>query len=72
MLAGMALGQSVRLLGLSSPAFPASWSATSGGCFRTSNFLPTLEKEKLQRLFKDFPDLKNRHSSEHYPPAPGG
>ena len=31
----------------------------------TSNFLPTLEKEKLLRLFKDFPDFKNRHSSEH-------
>lgn len=31
----------------------------------TSDFLPTLEKEKLPRLFKDFPDFKNRHSSEH-------
>lgn len=35
-----------------------------------SDFLPTLEKEKLPRLFKDFPDFKNRHSSEHK--SPGG
>lgn len=36
----------------------------------TSDFLPALEKEKLPRLFKDFPDFKNRHSSE--PKSRGG
>lgn len=38
----------------------------------TSDFLPTLEKEKLPRLFQDFPDFKNRHSSEHQSPGAGG
>lgn len=32
---------------------------------QTSNFLPTLAKERFQRLFTDFPDFINRCSSEH-------